>query len=101
MNRYKILQYGLLIFTFIHLTMCPAVERISNGYIDHTVITKNGSAQGKEQSTDSEFFSKCFSPYAADDTAFYLWQPYQQVERFSSPFPAVMLSMLSTTRLIL
>jgi hypothetical protein len=101
MNWCKLIKYGILIFTFIDLTMCPAAEKIGKGYVDHTVIAKIRSVLDKEQSPDYRCSSPCFFPHAAASTLDCLARLYQPVTRFLSPGPATMLSLLSTTRLLL
>lgn len=102
MNGLKLVRNALLIFTFLHLAMCPVPEAISNGYIDHIVVNKTQrSFELKQHSKEEGRSPVCCSAHRADRDAFYHVQITKKFFRFSSLYPSNSLSILSTTRLLI
>ena len=101
MQRFKIILCALLIFPFIHLTMCPAAEKIGKGYVDHVVIMKIRTALEKKHSPDYQCFTPCVFLHAADSPRYCGGRICGPAPRMPSAQPAAILCALSATRLLL
>ena len=99
MLRYKSIICALLIFPFVHLTMCPAAEKIGNGYLDHVALMKIRTALDKEQSPEHHVSTPCLFSHAADSPGY--GRACGTAPRIPFAWPAATQSAISATRLLL